>query len=472
MIRLIGNELKKIFSKKAMYVLLIVTVLFMVAMNFLNYKFRYSESDNLVDQAEAYEEELSTMPDLDLDSKRYAESYLEAYELMKKYGLDSWQTYIIQDRVIDLIDNMKEEDSGEFYDEYKKEYDDLIERFEKDDWRSFVQEELDSINTQIRISDIENISMEDMKQALEWRLEYDIPYGNSVRNTYLTLWINARQSVRDFEEKKDTTYQEKVANEDEKATIAICEYAIKNRCDYNLGVEGNSFMASGVKEDAKMNLLKSVDEYVLFILIAVAIVAGTIVSEEFNRGTIKLLLVRPYSRTKILLSKFITSLIILFAAIFTVIVTQTVIGGILYSFGNYATKCVVYNIATGALSEISLFRYMCMVVVAKLPMLILMLTLSFTISTVFTNSPLAIAIPLVGMTFESLINAIAYQYEKAKFLMYFVTPNWDFSRYMFGGSAQMKGVIVQFSICICLAYFIVMIALSFYSFRKKNIKNV
>ena len=29
-------------------------------------------------------------------------------------------------------------------------------------------------------------------------------------------------------------------------------------------------------------------------------IAGTIVSEEFNKGTIKLLLVRPYSRNKIL----------------------------------------------------------------------------------------------------------------------------------------------------------------------------
>ena len=219
-------------------------------------------------------------------------------------------------------------------------------------------------------------------------------------------------------------------------------------------------------------MLKAVDQYSLFILIAIAIIAGTIVSEEFNKGTIKLLLVRPYSRVKILLAKFVASLIIMFAAILTVVLAQTIIGGILYGFGIYTTKCVVYNIAANSLSEVSLFKYLCMIIGAKLPMFILILTLSFTISTVFTNAPLAIAIPLVGMTFESLINQLAYMYEKARFLMYFVTPNWDFTQYVFGGLSQMKGVTLPFSICICLAYFIVMMALSLYSFKKRNIKNV
>ena len=47
----------------------------------------------------------------------------------------------------------------------------------------------------------------------------------------------------------------------------------------------------------------------MFILIFSVIVAGTIVSNEFQKGTIKLLLTRPYSRNKILLSKYIVSII-------------------------------------------------------------------------------------------------------------------------------------------------------------------
>ncbi|CAN7202577.1 ABC transporter permease [Rossellomorea sp. LjRoot5] len=40
------------------------------------------------------------------------------------------------------------------------------------------------------------------------------------------------------------------------------------------------------------------------------IIAGDIVSSEFSSGTIKLLLIRPISRVKILLSKYITVLVI------------------------------------------------------------------------------------------------------------------------------------------------------------------
>ena len=147
--RLVKNELKKIFSKKAMYVLLIVTILFMGVINFLNFKFKSDDNEYIVGQAEAYEAELNSSVDLDPEYKKDAENYLEAYKLMQHYGLDSWQTYIIQNRVVGLISSMREDGLAEFYDEYKKEYDDLIARFDNGDWRSFVQEELDDVNDQL-----------------------------------------------------------------------------------------------------------------------------------------------------------------------------------------------------------------------------------------------------------------------------------------------------------------------------------
>ena len=47
-------------------------------------------------------------------------------------------------------------------------------------------------------------------------------------------------------------------------------------------------------------------------------IAAAIVSEEFNKGTIKQLLVRPYSRTKILTSKIIVALIYIISLVFVV----------------------------------------------------------------------------------------------------------------------------------------------------------
>lgn len=195
-------------------------------------------------------------------------------------------------------------------------------------------------------------------------------------------------------------------------------------------------------------------------------------SEEFNKGTIKLLLVRPYSRVKILLSKYITCLIVLICSIIFVALMQTVVGGIVYGFDSYRNPTVMYNYTTNSLNVVSMTGALATMVVAILPKLILLMTLAFTLSTVITSSPVAIAIPLLGSMVESIINQLAIMYEKANFLKYFVTPNWDFSQYLYGALPQMKGITVGFSVCICLVYFIVMMALSIWNFKKKNIKNI
>lgn len=53
----------------------------------------------------------------------------------------------------------------------------------------------------------------------------------------------------------------------------------------------------------------------------VVIVAATIISEEFSRGTIKFLLIRPYSRTQVYAAKFLTTL--LFGLLSTVLLLIT-----------------------------------------------------------------------------------------------------------------------------------------------------
>ena len=78
----------------------------------------------------------------------------------------------------------------------------------------------------------------------------------------------------------------------------------------------------------------------------IIMVAGTIVSEEFNKGTIKLLLVKPYSRYKILLSKFLTILIMIVFSILVVIGMELLVGGILFGFDSLSIPVVEYNFNT------------------------------------------------------------------------------------------------------------------------------
>ena len=201
------------------------------------------------------------------------------------------------------------------------------------------------------------------------------------------------------------------------------------------------------------------------------VIAGSIVSEEFNRGTIKLLLVKPYSRIKILLSKFIVCMIILVLTISFIYAFQLVVGGIVNGFDGLSTPAIVYNFDTNKVETMNLLAYVALVGLCKLPMYILLVALAFACSTIFANTALAVAVPFLGYIASSLINQFALYYN-IKQIIYFVTPNWDLSYYLFGGTPLFKELTLPFSIAICLIYLIIMLVISCVVFKKRDIKNI
>lgn len=478
MFNLIRSELKKITKKKVIYIMFFVTLAFMILINIVGKKFQSTSYVKYDDESMNYYREQLTPELEESDPDYYADckSMYDSYELAKKYDEDSWQRQVISQRIQPLLKIMYLEKSGETYNNARTKYDKDVEALEKNDWKYFVYQDLDETNLQILMIDESTSnqleSLKDTKQALEWRLEKNISYDNSDLNSYLQCWLNARVSIRQYKDNKNPSQTEKVYHQQDVATEAIARYAIENGIDGTISNQGNSNLKYGLAYSAKSELFDAFSGYSLFIIILIIIVAGTIVSEEFNKGTIKLLLVRPYSRVKILLSKYITCLIVLICSIIFVALMQTVVGGIVYGFDSYKNPTVLYNYATNSLNVVSMTGTLAIMAVAILPKLILLMTLAFTLSTVITNTPVAIAIPLLGSMVESIINQLAIMYEKANFLKYFVTPNWDFSQYLYGALPQMKGITLGFSVCICLAYFIVMMALSIWNFKKKNIKNI
>ena len=203
-------------------------------------------------------------------------------------------------------------------------------------------------------------------------------------------------------------------------------------------------------------------------------ISGSIVSDEFSKGTIKLLLVRPYNRLKILSAKFITCLCMLICFIIFISVCQLFVGGIVQGFNCLNVPAVVYNHNTNTIETMSIAKHIVITSCAKLPMYLLLMTLAFTISTLFTNSALAIALPLLGYMVSSIINQLAlYALSRnIKILLYFVTPNWDLTNYLFGGLPMFELITLPFSITICLIYLLIMVFASAIVFKKRNIKNI
>lgn len=488
MINLIKNELIKISKKKSIYITLLVTLAFVIITNII-YNIEPNYNYDLGDQIKFYEEQLKQ---LEINDPQNVEEYvsckveLEINKLIQNCGgTHTWKAKIIEEQGYELIYAMENSKyitkSDEEYKKASEEYNRFIARLDANDWKYFAEENLKDIEEEIKEQstlkansnskeealNIENQiqELEDQRQVVRWRLEKDICYGYDYYNQCLNHYQNAKITIRSYDESsqngltEEEKYQLKQSYYDALEEEAVSKYDIEHEAH-----TGDTSTAKGI-------LLNMFTEYEIFIIIMAVMIAGTIVSEEFNKGTVKLLLIKPYSRTKILTAKFITSLIILIIVIILVALMQFIVGGFVQGFDNYNEAATVYNHTNNELQELSIIKYLAIQAVGKLPIYILLLTLAFALSTLFTNSALAIAITLLGSMSASTINMLALNF-KFTWIKFFVTPNWDLTQYFFGKLPQFMGLTAGFSMAIILIYMIIMLVPTYIVFKKKNIKNI
>ena len=468
---LVKNEITKIIKKKSFYIMLIVVLAYIVLSNVM-YKYVYNSTTNYEYYSDSYAEILrQEMKNLNLENQQDVDIYigdkteLDIYELLKQYDKESWQYKLIPEKAGSYFSEINtytykikdEEALNEANDRYNK----FTERLKADDWKSFAREEIETLKlSQEGISETEKDKGTELQiEVLEMRLKYDIPYGNDYKNDALNNYSQNKMCLLELEKNNNKTYEEQRQYQMAKEEAEKNKYVIEQGKDiYN-------------SSDSRGFLLNVFSKYELFIIITVVLIAGAIVSDEFNKGTIKLLLVRPFSRAKILLAKFITVIItVLFIMIVTVIL-QFIIGGIFFGYSSLSIPAVVYNHTTGQLVEMGILKNIILTGLGKMPIYILLGTLAFALSTIFNNTPVAITITLMGYMASSIINQFAYYYD-IKWLKFFVTPNWDFTQFFYGGLPLLEGMKVPFSVVICLIYFAIMMVVSFMVFKKRNIKNV
>lgn len=392
-------------------------------------------------------------------------------KLMQKYGFDSWQTSVIGSEIgchsylytMNTYTYNRGNLNKEAYDEAKSNYDKFVAKLDEGDWKYFAVYQLKDVEEQIansKSTDSGNLNnLYTQKQILEWRIDKNIAYGSDYLNKCLDDYADASYTVNEYNQKKNPTYYEKLTYYKNLKTLNVSKYYIENN------------ISNISSSDNRASLLDLFDNYELFILVFIIMIAGGIVSDEFSKGTIKMLLVRPYHRCKILLSKFIVCILMLIFIILFVAIGQFIVGGIILGFNSLSVPAIIYNYATSQVQTMSIPMYIIITGLAKLPMYILLMTLAFACSTIFINTAVSIVIPLLGYMGSSIINQLALVYD-LKFVNYFVTPNWDLTSYFFGGIPQFEGLTIGFSISICLIYFAIMFVTSFTVFKNRNIKNI
>lgn len=234
-------------------------------------------------------------------------------------------------------------------------------------------------------------------------------------------------------------------------TIAINEY----RIEHNI---------PPYEEYSLWGFVNDVTPIIDFVGMFTIIIAAGIVASEFSWGTIKLLLIRPIKRSKILAAKYFTVLIFGAILLTTLYVFSVIVGAIL--FGTPETSVPHLTYVNNKVIEQPMGVYLFILYGLKSISMIMLATMAFMISAAFRNSSLAIGLSLFLLLMGGgLTQLISLKFDWAKYILF---ANTDLMQY-FDGGPMVEGMTLTFSLVMLVIYFIIFQFLAFYIFKKRDV---
>lgn len=193
------------------------------------------------------------------------------------------------------------------------------------------------------------------------------------------------------------------------------------------------------------------------------IIAAGIVANEFRWGSIKLLLIRPISRTKILISKYIAVLLFALITLLFLLIINWITGALFFGVEGFNPDIVLSK--DGGYEAVSVISEVVSGYGYGLVNLVMMTTFAFMISAVFRNSALAIGTAIFLM-FAG--NTIVTAFAERPFAKYILFANTNLKQYA-DGNVWIEGMTLGFSITVLIVYYLIFIALAWVFFVQRDV---
>lgn len=208
---------------------------------------------------------------------------------------------------------------------------------------------------------------------------------------------------------------------------------------------------------------RSILDLSALVIVFSLVIAGESIANEFNWGTIKLLLIRPVSRRKIYFAKYAS--VISFGVLllsFTLLVS-VVIGSILFGFSGIEES--YYYVQNGSISYMPILSYLALAWLAKTLTLVVVSTIAFVISAALRSAATAIFVSVLIVsllpTFQSLSNVPG-----AQFLLF---TNLDFMQFIDQDPIVAQNT-WQSSLGVLSVYLLVLLVFGLRMFKRHDVK--
>jgi len=255
-----------------------------------------------------------------------------------------------------------------------------------------------------------------------------------------------RQTLQD--ESKGLGEEQKTRLEN---TIKLNEYYIEHDRDPN--------------ELTIWSMMSASSMVIILVSLLTVIIAADMVAAEFSWGTVKLLLVGPASRSKILISKYIATMGF---AIFLLVVTLAVSFGLGFVLGGTTglSDPLVKVAANGGIQESSMLLVTLKDCALSCVQLVMYVTMAFMISAVFRSSAMAIALSLLCIMMGNVLVNMLAKYSWVKYVLF---SNVNLGAYFDGGTPLRPEMTLWFSVGMLAAYYLLFQAVTWLVFTKRDV---
>lgn len=201
----------------------------------------------------------------------------------------------------------------------------------------------------------------------------------------------------------------------------------------------------------------SLNNLSMIVIIFTTIILISSVTSEYKSGTMKQLLIRPISRTSILLSKWVTTFLISIIFLLVLAAISFIVGSIL--FENEASF-------VDSISTLGLW------ILYNLPAFFFFLTFGLCIAVATRNSALSISSVIVLYFIGTTITLFLLRFDWVKYL---ITANLTLQEYSsneylnFGSEPIMGSMSLGFSLGVIAVYSIILLVIAHLVFKKKDV---
>lgn len=495
--RLCSCEFTKIMKKKSTKVMLIILIVSLFASAGLAaltkkmYTFAdsmYEEMDYkqmLQSEIDSNKYELSTNGDsLDEATKNDMQAQIDVNELAIENNINiyitDWKTDILMNDILDSkvkIYNFKSlrDETSELTEQEivnKK-----IEILKNNDFSKYMNSKKEELKIKHDTGIIDEQEYKDELYVIELKEKYEIGKEyNSENNWKIALVDEIKLLKSNLRSGVDAMTQKALTEKTLKQTennIKLNEYRLENNLP--------PFMSMS-ETTASMGSTRKVYDYMvgsltmMVLAVMMIIIAGSSISSETSKGTIKFWSFTPNKRWKILLSKLIVNIFILVFTTILISLASTLIGNIFFGSGesqpylyvsggtvhsiNYIVFSILYNLAMGI--DILVF-----------------LLLAMMLSTVARSTAVAVGTSIAAYLGGATIMQMLNMFVKAEWLKFIPFNNLTLADRIFTGdvsysasamvSSLTGNISVPFSLAVLGVTALIMIVTMFDSFRKRDL---